>query len=47
MKYKLHRVGTSLAITIPAFVIKQLGLKDKDYLDLELSGKKIIIKKED
>ena len=47
MRYKARKVGNSISVTIPSFVVKSLDLKNGDYLSIELEKKKIIIKKEE
>lgn len=46
MQYKARKVGNSLGVTIPSFVVKQLNIKDGDNLSLKLKDKEIIIRKE-
>lgn len=47
MKYRARKVGNSLSVTIPSFVVETLDLKNGDELNIELEKKKIIIRKEE
>ena len=50
MKYKLRRANSnsdSLVTTIPKWIVNKLNLKDKDLVNIDLQGKKIIITKEE
>jgi bifunctional DNA-binding transcriptional regulator/antitoxin component of YhaV-PrlF toxin-antitoxin module len=46
MKYTVRKSGNSLVLTIPTFVARTLGITNGTKMDLELQGKKIIIRKE-
>lgn len=43
---KITKQGTSLGVVIPSSIIKMLGLKKDDVLNLTLKGDKIILKKQ-
>lgn len=47
MKYKARKVGNSIGVTIPTFVIETLGIKNGTPLNIELDKKRIIIRKEE
>ena len=48
MKYKLRKANaevSTLVTTIPKWIVNKLNLKDKDIVNIDLQGKKIIITK--
>ena len=48
MKYilrKANKTSNSLTLTIPVWITEKLKLQAKDYMDIDLSGEKIIIRK--
>lgn len=50
MKYKLRKANakvSTLVTTIPKWIVNKLNLKDKDLVNIDLQGKKIIITKEE
>lgn len=50
MKYKLRKANTkvsTLVTTIPKWIVNKLELKDKDLVEIDLQGKKIIITREE
>ena len=50
MKYKIRKANaevSTLVTTIPKWIVNKLNLKDKDLVNIDLQGKKIIITKEE
>ena len=50
MKYKLRKANakvSTLVTTIPKWIVNKLNLEDKDLVNIDLQGKKIIITKEE
>ena len=50
MKYilrKANKTSKSLTLTIPIWIIEKLNLRARDVMDVDLVGKKIIIKKDE
>lgn len=45
MQYKVRKNGSSLAVTIPPFVVDALKLKDGDSVRIELKQNYFIVKK--
>lgn len=47
MNSKAIKIGNSIGVIIPNYITKFLGIQKGTKLDIDLQGKKIIIKKEE
>ena len=43
MRSKITRIGNSLGIIIPSKILKEMSLKEKDVVSMELRGPRLII----
>ncbi|MBO4426953.1 MAG: AbrB/MazE/SpoVT family DNA-binding domain-containing protein [Bacteroidales bacterium] len=43
MRSKITRIGNSLGIIIPSKILKEMSLKEKDEVSLELHGPRLVI----
>ena len=43
MRSKITRIGNSLGIIIPAKILKEMSLKEKDVVSMELHGPRLVI----
>lgn len=46
MKYKIRKIGGSLAVTIPPYIREVLDFKEGDNIDINIHKKYMLIKKE-
>ena len=43
MRSKITRIGNSLGIIIPSKILKEMSLKEKDVVSMELRGPRLVI----